>query len=232
MAEIIWKNKSSKEVAGLIITETPPITKPKMKVNKIEIDGRDGDIIEKVGYESYTKNIGIGLTRNFDIDEVIKYFTGEGELIISDEPNKVYIASIYDNVDYEKLLTMKKATIKFHVQPYKYLKDESKVSLDVTTQKSVSVTNKGLEVSKPILVLEGSGVVEIAVNGTNIFKYTFPSNETKVIIDSLEEEAYLDGIYKNRNMLGEFPKLEVGKNTISWTGTLSKIEIDPKSRWL
>lgn len=232
MAEIIWKNKSSKEIEGLIITETPPITKPKMKVNKIEIDGRDGDIIEKVGYESYTKNIGIGLTRNFDIDEVIKYFTGEGELIISDEPNKVYVASIYDDVDYEKLLTMKKATIKFHVQPFKYLKGESKVSLNVTTQKSVSVTNKGLEVSKPILVLEGSGVVEIAVNGTNIFKYTFPSNETKVTIDSLEEEAYLDGIYKNRNMLGQFPKLEVGNNTISWTGTLTKIEIDPKSRWL
>ena len=66
----------------------------------------------------------------------------------------------------------------------------------------------------------------------NIFKYTFPSGETKVIINSLEEEAYFEGIYKNRNMLGEFPKLEVGDNTISWTGTLTKIEIEPKSRWL
>lgn len=232
MAEIIWKNKSSKEIEGLIITETPPISKPKMKVNKIEIDGRDGDIVEKVGYESYTKNIGIGLTRNFDIDEVIKYFTGEGELVISDEPDKVYIASIYDDVDYEKLLIMRKATVKFHVQPFKYLKDENKVSLNVTTQTSIDVTNQGLEISKPILVLEGSGVVEIAVNGINIFRYTFPSDETKVTIDSLEEEAYQEGDYKNRNMLGEFPKLEVGNNTISWTGTLTKIEIDPKSRWL
>ena len=152
MAEIIWKNKSSKEIEGLIITETPPISKPKMKVNKIEIDGRDGDIVEKVGYESYTKNIGIGLTRNFDIDEVIKYFTGEGELVISDEPDKVYIASIYDDVDYEKLLIMRKATVKFHVQPFKYLKDENKVSLNVTTQTSIDVTNQGLEISKPILV--------------------------------------------------------------------------------
>lgn len=232
MAEIIWKNKSSKEIEGLIITETPPISKPKMKVNKIEIDGRDGDIVEKVGYESYTKNIGIGLTRNFDIDEVIKYFTGEGELVISDEPDRVYIASIYDDIDYEKLLIMRKATVKFHVQPFKYLKDENKVSLNVTTQTSIDVTNQGLEISKPILVLEGSGVVEIAVNGINIFRYTFPSDETKVTIDSLEEEAYQEGVYKNRNMLGEFPKLEVGNNTISWTGTLTKIEIDPKSRWL
>lgn len=232
MAEIIWKNKSSKDIEGLIITNIPPITKPKMKVNKVEIDGRDGDIIEKVGYESYTKNVGIGLTRNFDIDEIIKYFTGDGELILSDEPDKVYIASIYDDVDYERLLQMRKATIKFHVQPFKYLKDESKVSLNVTTQTSVQVTNKGLEFSKPILMLEGSGTVEIAVNGINIFKYTFPSDEMKVTIDSLKEEAYFDGVYKNRNMLGEFPKLEVGKNTISWTGTLTKIEIQPKSRWL
>ena len=169
MAEIIWKNKSSKEIEGLIITETPPITKPKMKVNKIEIDGRDGDIIEKVGYESYTKNIGIGLTRSFNIDEVIKYFTGDGELIISDEPNKVYIASIYEDVDYEKLLTMKKATIKYHVQPYKYLKNEAKAELSVSTQKSIEVTNKGLEISKPIINLEGSGTIEIAVNNINRF---------------------------------------------------------------
>ena len=232
MAEIIWKNKSSREIEGLIITNTPPITKPKMRVDKIEIDGRDGDIIEKVGYESYDKNVGIGLTRNYDINEVIKYFTGEGELTFSDESDKVYIASIFDDVDYDRLLQIRKATVKFHVQPFKYLKNESKVSLNVTTQTSVEVENKGLEVSKPIILLEGSGTIEIAVNGVNIFKYTFPSGETKVIINSLEEEAYFEGIYKNRNMLGEFPELEVGDNTISWTGTLTKIEIEPKSRWL
>ena len=232
MAEIIWKNKSSREIEGLIITNTPPITKPKMRVDKIEIDGRDGDIIEKVGYESYDKNVGIGLTRNYDINEVIKYFTGDGELTLSDEPDKVYIASIFDDVDYDRLLQIRKATVKFHVQPFKYLKDESKVSLNVTTQTSVEVENKGLEVSKPIILLEGSGTVEIAVNGVNIFKYTFPSGESRVTIDSLKEEAYFEGVYKNRNMLGEFPKLQVGNNTISWTGTLTKIEIEPKSRWL
>lgn len=232
MADIIWKGKSSKEIDGLIITDLPPITKPKMKTNKIEIDGRDGDIVEKVGYESYTKSVGIGLARNFNIDEVINYFTGEGELVLSDEPNKVYLASIYDSIEYDRLLRMRKATIKFYVQPYKYLKDEDKVELDVTTHTSVEVINKGLEISKPIISLEGSGTVEIAVNNINIFKYTFPNDETKVIIDSLEEEAYYEGIYKNRNMLGEFPKLSVGSNVISWTGTLTKISIEPKSRWL
>lgn len=232
MAEIIWKGKLSREINGLVITDTPPITKPKLRVNKTEIDGRDGDIVEVVGYESYTKNLGIGLARKYDIDEIVKYFTGNGELVFSDEPSKVYLASIYDDVDYDRLLSLRKATVKFHVQPFKYLKDEQPVVLKIKDETSIKVNNKGLEISKPIIELEGTGNIEIALNGSTVLAYKFPSNETKVIIDSSEEEAYFEGVYKNRNMLGEFPKLNPGENTISWVGSLTKIIIYPKSRWL
>lgn len=232
MAKIIWNGIDSDTIPGLIITNTPPITKPKLRTSITKIDGRDGDIVEELGYESYTKNIGIGLARNYDINQVIKYFTGSGELIISDEPDKIYNCKIIEKIDYEKLLRFKKATIKFYTQPFKYLKDEAKVTLNVTTQKSLQVANRGLEKSKPIITLEGTGTIEISVNGLNKFKYTFPETDTKVIIDSLQEEAYLDGVYKNRNMLGEFIELELGNNTIAWTGTLTKITVEPKSRWL
>lgn len=232
MAEIIWKGKSSREIKGLIITDIPPITKPKLRINKTSIEGRDGDIVETVGYESYSKSIGIGLTRNYDIDEIIKYFSGDGELVIGDEPSKVYLAGIYDDIDYERLLSLRKATIKFHVQPFKYLKDEQPVVQEIQDETFLNVFNQGLEIAKPIIQLEGTGVIEISINGTTIFQYKFPDEETKVTIDSLEEEAYQDGIFKNRNMIGEFPKLDVGNNTISWTGTLTKIVVEPKSRWL
>ena len=46
MAKIIWKNIDSETIPGLIITNIPPITKPKMKTSITKIDGRDGDIIE------------------------------------------------------------------------------------------------------------------------------------------------------------------------------------------
>lgn len=232
MEKIIWKGIDSNTIPGLIICELPPITKPKMKTSIIKIDGRDGDIIEELGYESYTKNISIGLARNYKIDEVIKYFTGTGTLELSNEPNKIYNCKIIDKIDYEKLLRFKKAIVKFHTQPFKYLKNESIVEQTITTQTSINVENIGLEISKPIITLEGTGTVEIIINNKTIFKYTFPDNETKVVIDSIEEEAYLEGVYKNRNMLGEFPKLQVGDNIITWTGTITKIKIEPKSRWL
>lgn len=232
MAKIIWKNIDSETIPGLIITNIPPITKPKMKTSITKIDGRDGDIIEELGYESYTKSIGIGLARNYDIDRVMKYFTGVGELIISDEPDKVYKAQIIEKTDYERLIRFKTAVVKFYTQPYKYLKDEKSIILDINNETSLKITNVGLEKSKPIITLEGTGTIEISLNGFNLFKYVFPENETKVVIDSLEEEAYLDNVLKNRNMLGTFPIFEVGENTISWSGNLTKISIEPKSRWL
>lgn len=232
MEKIIWKGIDSNTIPGLIICELPPITKPKMKTSIIKIDGRDGDIVEELGYESYTKNISIGLARNYKIDEVIKYFTGTGTLELSNEPNKIYNCKIIDKIDYEKLLRFKKAIVKFHTQPFKYLKNETIVEQTITTQTSIKVENIGLEISKPIITLEGTGTIEISINNKTIFKYTFPDKETKVVIDSIEEEAYLEGVYKNRNMLGEFPKLQVGENIIAWTGTITKIKIEPKSRWL
>ena len=232
MTKIIWKNIDSETIPGLIITNIPPITKPKMKTSITKIDGRDGDIIEELGYESYTKSIGIGLARNYDIDRVMKYFTGAGELIISDESDKVYKAQIIEKIDYERLIRFKTAVVKFYTQPYKYLKDEKSIILDIINETSLKITNVGLEKSKPIITLEGTGTVEISLNGFNLFKYVFPENETKVVIDSLEEEAYLDNVLKNRNMLGTFPIFEVGENTISWSGNLTKISIEPKSRWL
>ena len=232
MSKINWKGIDSDTITGLIISELPPISKPKMKTTITKIDGRDGDIIEELGYESYTKGIKVGLSKNYDIDEVIKYFTGSGDLIMSNEPDKVYKCQILEKIDYNKLLRFKTATVKFYTQPFKYKKDEQKVVLNIDTETSISVDNIGLEKSKPIIKLTGSGTVAIQLNGATVFNYTFPENESEVIIDSIQEEAYLNGFYKNRNMAGEFPILDIGENTISWSGNLTKIEIEPKSRWL
>ena len=163
MININWKGISSDTISGLIICELPPISKPKMKTTITKIDGRDGDIIEELGYESYVKSIKVGLAKNFDINQVIKYFTGSGELIMSNEPNKVYKCQILDKIDYEKLLRFKTAVIKFYTQPYKYLKNEPEIDLNIGSETSIVVNNQGLEIAKPIITLNGSGYVEISV---------------------------------------------------------------------
>lgn len=229
MNKIIWKDIESTEIRGLIICELPPITKPKMRVQETTIDGVDGSIIEELGYESYDKTIAIGLTKNFDIDEVIDYFTGEGNITFSNEPERYYKAKIIEQIDYERLLRFKTANVKFRVQPFKYELDESKVTL---TESGKSVLNNGLKESKPIMIIKGTGTIELSINNLLVFRYTFPEGENEVVIDSEKQDAYLGTILKNRNMTGEFPILKSGSNIVSWSGNVTSILVEPKSRWI
>lgn len=230
MSYVIWNGKKSSDVPGLIICDLPPISKPQIKTEIIEIDGTDGDFVQNLGYKSYTKTISIGLIRNYDIDEVIKYFSGSGILTLSNESDKYYYAQIIDSIDFNKLINFKTASIKFHVQPYKYKLNENNVELNITTEDELIVNNQGLAVSNPIITMYGSGLVELSINGVKTFSVNIDSEF--IVIDSMNQEAYKNTSLKNRNMIGEFPKLLPGNNKITWNGTLTKIIVNPKSRWL
>lgn len=112
--------EKSTNVKGLIIQSLPPITKPKMRTSKEEIDGRDGDIITKLGYSAYDKEVGIGLHGDFDIDDAIALFDSEGEVVFGNEPDKYYRYQIIDQIDFDRLVRFRTAKVKMHVQPFKY----------------------------------------------------------------------------------------------------------------
>lgn len=229
MNYFMFKGINSKEFSGLVVNTLPPITKAPKRVETQQIDGVDGEIITELGYSAYDKDITITLMKLKDLDEIMAWLNGEGELVTSLEPDKVYKARVIDGIDYERVYSMKSATITFRVQPFKYELDENPVTL---TESGKSVTNQGLETSKPIMTITGSGIIELSVNGNKVFSYTFPENETEVVIDSEKQDAYLGTILKNRNMNGDFPILQSGENTITWDGAVTSIEIEPKSRWL
>ena len=75
---IILNGNISTNVKGLLISTLPPISKPKMRTQVEEIDGRNGDIITRLGYSAYDKTFNIGLYDDFDINEVIEYFSRIG----------------------------------------------------------------------------------------------------------------------------------------------------------
>lgn len=234
MGYFIFKDIDSRNIPGLIVQSLPPITKPEMRVERIEIDGNDGDIEIEQGYKAYDKIIEIGLTRGYDIDEIINWLKGSGNLVMSTEPDKYYKASIRSRIDFERLLCFRTADVVFHVQPYKYAAYEASIQAtsEQLTAKSVTIGNIGNEPAEPLLHLIGSGTVTVSMNGSSVFSYTFPNGETEVYIDSEEQDAYLDTILKNRNMNGAFVELPPGASTITWTGTLTALEITPRSRWV
>ena len=232
MEYFIYKNIDSRDVKGLIVSELPPITKPKMRVRIDTIDGKDGAEIVNLGFEAYTKIVKIGLTRNYDIDNIISWLHGNGHIQFSNEPDRYYRAEVHDIIDFEKLLRFKTAYIKFFVQPFKYSATERTKTIDVNASSSIEVRNAGNYFSKPKITLTGTGDVNISVNGIQKCVLHLGTKSESITLDADKEEAYYGDTLKNRQMDGKFITLDVGKNIISWTGNLTQVEVTEYSRWL
>lgn len=231
MNYIIWNNKDSREIDGLLICELPPITKPQMRAKETVVDGVDGSIIEELGYESYDKTIAIALRAGADVDKISEFFTGNGEIVFSNEPDRYYRARIIKSIDYARLLRFRTAKVTFRIQPFKYDRVEIDKVANVE-QQSMVVENLGNHTSKPIITIAGSGIVELSVNGVAICRYEFPAETDTVTLDSEKQDAYSGSVLKNRQMKGDFPVFEKGDNVLSWSGAVESIRIRRYSRWL
>ena len=172
---VIINGVNSLTINGLAISKLPPISKPLMRNMKEEIDGRDGDIITKLGYSAYNKEFEIGLYGDFNIDDVIAYFNTEGTVVFSNESDKYYNYQILDQIDYEKLIRFKTAKVKMHVQPFKYPLEETPV--EITIQ---NVTGSGENID---LDNTAEAPLTLALNG-NTSQDGTPTPTTPVEVDT------------------------------------------------
>ena len=99
--------------------------------------------------------------------------------------------------------------------------------------KNTEIYNKGTEKSEPIITVYGSGDITLGIND---IEYILEGVEDYITIDSSNMEVYKDSMelnsqndkYKSR----DFPIFNIGFNSISFSGNVSKIEIEPEWRWV
>lgn len=232
---IILNGKDSRYIGGLLVQELPSISKPKIRTEIEEIDGRDGDIVTSLGYSAYDKEMKIGLYGDFRIDDIISYFDSSGKVTFSNEIDKYYNYQILEQIDFERLVRFRTATVKFHVQPFKYSRVETKkvFTFDRADITSVGVRNNGNTIARPILIIEGEGNVSLSLNGKSIFAIVF-GEDRSITIDTEKMEAYNGNVLKNRHVAGDYDNfvLNVGLNTISWSGRITKISLENYERWI
>lgn len=229
---VIINGVNSNTKNGLAIKELPPISKPPMRTNTEAIDGRDGDLITKLGYSSYDKTIEIGLFGTYDIDDIISYFNQNGTITFSNETDKYYVFDTLNQIDYNQIIKFRSASVVFHCQPFKYEVGETPITLSVGDN---TIQNKGNIYSKPILNIEGSGTIDITLNGNQIFSIDLSESE-EITIDIENMEAYdpNTSALLNRLVIGDYDdfKLNSGNNTLTINGTITSATISKYSRWL
>ena len=230
---LILNGISSHTISGLIIQSLPPISKPKIRAQVEEIDGRDGDIITTLGYGAYDKEVLIGLSYNYNVDEIINFFNSSGKVVFSNEEDKYYNYQILEQIDFERLIRFKQAKVKFHIQPFKYSYLDNLKTFQISKNTSIIINNNGNIYSRPILTITGSGNISINLNNNQVFAIAL-GDLGSITIDTNNMEAYKGSVLMNRIVAGNYDnfKLLVGKNTISWSGSITQIQIENFSRWI
>lgn len=233
MNYVILNGKKSTAVQGLLIQELPPVSKPQIRSNIETIDGRDGDIITKLGYAAYDKQLVIGLRGQYNIDDVIEYFNSEGTVTFSNEDDKYYNFQILEAINFERLIRFRQATVAFHVQPFKYSLSEGNTHYTLKNNSEILVNNSGNIYSKPVITLYGSNTCGIYLNGSQVFSIDFGTDDN-ITIDTEALEAYSGTTLKNRIVTGNYDNfyLPVGANTIKFTGSVTQCFIKNYSRWI
>lgn len=232
----VINGRRSTGVKGLLISSLPPISKPMMRTAVEEIDGRDGDIVTKLGFSAYDKTMQIGLFGDYDVNQVIEFFNSQGIVIFSNEPDKYYRFQIVQQIDFERLLRFKTASVVFHVQPFKYsaVEEVYEAAQLPATSMSVNLFNNGNIYSRPILTITATGTVTVKVDDVSILSIDMSATSGSITIDTEKMNAYEGTTLRNRAVTGDYKNLVLhpGMNDIDINGSVTSISIKNYSRWI
>ena len=229
--KLIFNNICSEEL-GIIVVEGPPEVLAQEEYEEIIIEGRNGTLIENKGTFPNVEKSFILTTIDLDQDidlmiEKIKMwlFNIKDNKILYAIPNRYNIVKkvlIEEDIKttFEEYGDFK---IKFLCEPFYYDLLEKNITI---TEKGTKFYNKGDFNSNPKIVIYGTGDLQLTINDTTV---QINNVDERVLLDS---KLFLcldkDNNNKSIDMIGNFPTLDIGENTITWVGNITKLDISPR----
>lgn len=230
MSEITFKGTtaSSKSVTVL---KYPEIVKPTLRVETVKVPGRDGELTLSgmPSYEAMVLECECMVPSVDKISAAAAWLTGRGDLVLGNDPDYAYDAQVIDEIRFEKILrghAHRRFTVPFLCQP---LKKKAVTESDIELTAPGAVVNIGHVPSRPLIKIEGSGNVVLAVGA---YSLSITDINTSILIDSDLGMATNGTVNESYKVSGEWPLLVVGNNAVGWTGTVSKVTITPRWRYL
>lgn len=230
--EFTWNNitASSKNVVAL---EPPTQIKPRQRATKIIIPGRSGALNIGEGdhvYDEIVMMLKCLATPTAVMSDLKAWLSGAGKIVFGNESNRYYNARIDDQIDFIRIARAvedyREFEIPFICEPHKY---EWPATADIeVTVKNTQIDNIGTVDARPRVKIEGSGEMQVTIGGQTVLV------DGAAIVDSELMDCYnLAGTQLlNHKMLGEFYTISPGKKTVTWTGSVTKVTITPRWRWL
>jgi phage-related protein len=226
---IIDDTIESKTDLGLHITEQPVIPSAQRIVDTITVDGREGTLSILKGWDDliFTMKVAIR-SRNARTmwREVLPRLLEADTIHFSNDAGVCYhVKHIKAGALEMRLSMLGEAQLEFVCEPFRYMRGVAPITLSATGK----VINPGTVYSLPRLTIYGTGTRTLTINGKPIVLNILQGSLT---LDSALMECHFGGVAQNNRMSGDFPRLDVGENSISLASGITKVEIEPRWRFL
>jgi phage-related protein len=228
-AFILDETINSRTTWGLRITAPPVLPPTKRIVESITVDGREGTLTILKGWENIAftmKAALLGKNIQGRFREILPVILSAKTIYFSNDP-AVYlkIKHIRAGGLERKLSALYDFQLSFVCDPFYYIRNVEPVIMTTPG----SITNPGGVFSLPVIKVYGTGSQTLTVGG----------KETKLnilaghlIVDSALMECSQGGTAQNNQMQGPFPVFNTGTTAITWSSGITKIEIEPRWRFL
>lgn len=228
----IWNGVNSSGM-HIIMNDRAPIIRPEERVNHITIPGRMGELTQVEGddvFNSYIQTLAMTVQGKANVPAAENWLRGEGVVTFDTQPDLQQKARVINAVTFQRHsrnADYYTGDVQFYCEPVKRLIDEE--SIEVTSS-GTTLTNPGMLKALPLMEITGSGAVSITINGTTLI---IPECESGWVADCENKWILDDGVPQFGAWQGEFPDIPaVGSSTITFTGSITKIKITPRWRYL
>ena len=222
---LLWKNIDFK-TKGIIVEETPKISKGQKNIDVYTIPGRNGFLsIDNGTYQSFVVSVSCHFNETANFDDIKAFLDGYGTLSLDGE--REYTGIIQNSISFEKILMFKKFVVQFLVNPI--AEDINSTTYNVSSAEEVLIIVGATATITPILEITGSGDITITINNKS---FNLLDIDGTYILDSKSKIITKNGINAANKMLYDFPTLKGGENNISYIGNISSFKIIYKKAYL
>jgi len=214
---------------GLRTTVPPIIPVSQRIINNIAVDGREGTLTNKRGWEDlqirmHTGLLGENLHSRFR--ELLPKLLNAKNVYFSGDPDVFYnLKHVRVDVLERRLQSLFEFAVTFVCSPFRYVRNVPPITLTA----SGAVVNTGTVFSLPKIVVFGTGTQTLTINGKPIILNILQGSLT---VDSELKTCHFGNVAQNNRMQGDFPVFEVGSNSVSFGSGITRLEIEPRWRHL
>jgi len=228
-AFILNNTINSRTNLGLRITRPPVIPPTRRVVNTLDIDGREGSLTILRGWRDVSFDLRVALLGDNHAtrwrDMLPQILNAETIHFSNDTAVFYQIKHIHAVPNEKRLVGMSEYTLNFTCAPFRYMRNVAVV----TRTTSGTLVNPGTVHSLPRITVFGTVTRTLTINGRAIVLNLLQGSLT---LDSALKICHFGNVSQNNQMTGDFPVLGVGNNTITLGTGITRLEIEPRWRFL